>query len=57
MGLVGELGEVTGQLGADDLVGRDAAPVGVAQLPELAGLEAEGVAVEVFQGGACWGVT
>ena len=49
VGLARQLGEVAGQLRADDLVRRDAAAVGVAQLVQLAGLEAEGVAVQVFQ--------
>jgi len=47
--LEGELGQVPGQLGADDLVRRDPTTVGVAELVEFAGLEAEGVPVQVFQ--------
>jgi hypothetical protein len=44
-----QLREVPGQLGADDLVRRDPTAVGIAELMELAGLEAEGVPVQVFQ--------
>jgi phospholipase/carboxylesterase len=47
--LDGQLREVPGQLGADDLVRRDPTAVRVAELLELAGLEAEGVPVQVFQ--------
>jgi phospholipase/carboxylesterase len=49
VGLQRELGEVPGQLGADDLVRRDPTAVGVAKLVQLTGLEAEGVPVQVFQ--------
>jgi hypothetical protein len=49
VGLQRELGEVPGQLGADDLVRGDPTAVGVAELLQLAGLEAEGVPVQVFQ--------
>ena len=45
-----ELGEVPGQLGADDLVRGDPAAVGVAELLQLAGLEAQGVPEDVVQG-------
>ena len=38
-----------GQLGADDSMRRDPTAVGVAELLQLAGLEAEGVPVQVFQ--------
>jgi hypothetical protein len=44
-----ELRQVPGQLGADDLVRGDPTAVGVAELVEFAGLEAEGVPVQVFQ--------
>lgn len=42
--LVAELDEVARELGAHDVVGRDAAPEGVAQVLQLTRLEAEGVA-------------
>jgi hypothetical protein len=44
-----ELGQMPGQLGADYLVRRDPTAVGVPELVEFAGLEAEGVPVQVFQ--------
>ena len=46
--LAGDLGEVARQLGRDDLAGVDAAAVGAAQRVQLARLEAEGVAVDLF---------
>jgi len=45
-----QLGEVAGQLRADDVVRADAAAVGVPQPLQLAVLEAEGVSVDVVQG-------
>ena len=46
--LPGDLGEVARQLGRDHLLGADAAAVGAAEGVELALLEAEGVAVDLF---------
>jgi ribosome-associated protein len=47
VGLRGHLGEVAGELGRDDLPLADSPAVGVAELLQLALLEAEGVAVDV----------
>ncbi len=53
--LPGLLGEVAGELGAHDLVGRDPAAEGVPERLQLAGLETEGVAEDVAQvGGVSW---
>ena len=49
VGGVGELGEVTGELRADQLPGQHPAAVGVSQSLEVARLESEGVAVDVLQ--------
>ena len=48
--LPGDLGEVTRQLGGDHLPGVDAAAVGAAEGVELALLQPEGVAVDLFHG-------
>ncbi len=51
VGLARDFREVAGQLGADNLVGGDAATVGVTQALQLAGLEPEGIAGDVVQAG------
>ncbi|HEY1334905.1 MAG TPA: hypothetical protein VGF31_11665, partial [Myxococcaceae bacterium] len=48
--LPSDLGEVAGQLGADDLPGTQAAAVGVAKALGLGGLEAQGVSGDVLNG-------
>jgi hypothetical protein len=54
-GLPRELGEVPGELGADDLLGGNLPPVGRFESFDLARLEAEGVTEYVANGASPFG--